>query len=79
MALDRAMIDDGRNPVPLPFEMNIKSLEGAELSLTIPDNLPLGSAVSGGSGGVKKQKATGRIWLTDQRVEWILYRALDPR
>ena len=63
------MIDEERNPVPLPFEMNIRLLEGAELSLTIPDGPPSGSSTSGGSGGAKKLKSTGKVWLTDQRVE----------
>ena len=69
MALNWTMIDEGRNPVPLPFEMIIKSMEGAELSLTVPDAPPSGSTPSGGSGGTKKLKSTGRVWLTDQRVE----------
>jgi hypothetical protein len=69
MALNWTMIDEARNPVPLPFEMMIKTMEGAELSLTIPEAPPSGSATSGGSGGIKNPKSTGRIWLTDQRVE----------
>ena len=69
MALNWTMIDEGRNPVPLPFEMSIRAMEGAELSLTIPDAPPSGSTTSGGSGGTKKMKSTGRMWLTDQRVE----------
>jgi hypothetical protein len=69
MALNWTMLDEGRNPVPLPFEMIIKTMEGAELSLTIPEAPPSGSATSGGSGGTKKLKSTGRMWLTDQRVE----------
>jgi hypothetical protein len=69
MALNWAMIDEGRNPVPLPHEMNIRQMEGAELSLTIPDGPPSVSETSGGSGGTKKLKSTGRAWLTDQRVE----------
>lgn len=66
MALNWAMIDEGRNPVPLPHELNIKQLEGAELSLTIPEGPP---STSGDSGGPKKLKGTGKVWLTDQRVE----------
>ncbi|KAF9653439.1 hypothetical protein BDM02DRAFT_1913761 [Thelephora ganbajun] len=67
MALNWTMIDEERNPVPLPYEMIIKSMEGAELSLTVPEAPPSGSATSGGSGGTKKLKSVGRIWLTDQR------------
>ena len=74
MALNWAMLDEGRDPVPLPFEMIIKAMEDAELSLVIPEAPPSGSATSGGSGGTKKLKSTGRIWLTDQRVEWYIYR-----
>ena len=69
MALNWTMLDEGRNPVPLPFEMIIKTMEDAELSLTIPEAPPSGTATSGGSGGAKKLKSTGRIWLTDHRVE----------
>jgi len=69
MALNWTMMDEGRNPVPLPYEMIIKSMEGAELSLTIPEAPPSGSDTSGGSGGAKKPKSTGRMWLTDHRVE----------
>lgn len=73
MALNWTMLGEGRNPVPLPFEMIIKSMEDAELSLTIPEALPSGSATSGGSGSAKKLKSTGRMWLTDLRVEQNIY------
>lgn len=69
MALNWAMIDEERTPVPLPFEMNIKRIQGAELILTLPDGPPSGPATSGGSGGAKKMKSNGEAWLTDQRVE----------
>ena len=69
MALNWTMMDEGRNPVPLPYEMIIKSIEGAELSITIPDAPPSGSTTSGGSGVTKKPRSAGRMWLTDQRVE----------
>lgn len=69
MALNWTMLDSSRNPVPLPNEMNILTVDdGAELALTIPDTLPHQGASSGGSGGVRKLKETGRIHLTDQRV-----------
>lgn len=69
MALNWAMIDEGRNPVPLPFEMNIKHMDDTDLSITIPDGPLSGPATSGGSGGTKKLKSTGKAMLTDQRVE----------
>ncbi|THH11081.1 hypothetical protein EW146_g8169 [Bondarzewia mesenterica] len=43
----------------------------AEVSLTIPDSLPSAGASSGGSGGVQRHKAMGRIWLTDQRMIFV--------
>ena len=72
MALNWTMLDSSRNPVPLPDEMTILSIDsGAELTLTIPDALPQQGAAAGGSGGAKKLKETGRIQLTDQRVSLI--------
>lgn len=63
------MLDQSRNPVPLPSEMTLLTIDsGAELILTIPDAPPGQGAPSGGSGGVKKLKEIGRIQLTDQRV-----------
>ena len=41
---------------------------GAEVSLIIPDTPPITSATSGGSGGERKLKGTGKLLLTDQRV-----------
>ena len=41
---------------------------GAEVSLTIPDTPPTASATSGGAGGERKLKGTGKLFLTDQRV-----------
>jgi hypothetical protein len=70
MALNWTMLSEGtRTPVPLPHEMTIVTVEsGGELSLTIPDAPPAGSSSSGGSGGARKLKATGRFWVTDHRV-----------
>ena len=70
MALNWTMLKHDRSPIPLPNEQTITSIEtGADLSLTIPDVPPTtSSSTAGGSGGVKKLKAFGRIWLTDQRV-----------
>jgi hypothetical protein len=63
MALNWAMLDTDRAPVPLPHEMTITSVEsGAELALVIPG--PPG----GTDGSSRKLKETGKIWVTDQRV-----------
>lgn len=63
------MIGADRTPVPLPNEQIIKTIDsGVELSLNIPDAPPGSSSTAGGSGGLKKLKESGRIWLTDQRV-----------
>jgi len=72
MALNWAMLDVDRTPVPLPHETTIRSIEsGADITLTIPETPPSGTASSGGSGGVKILKATGRLWLTDQRFIFV--------
>jgi hypothetical protein len=69
MALNWAMLEDDRLPVPLPHEMTLTTIEtGGELTLVIPDAQPTGASSSGGKGGSKKLKETGQIWLTDQRV-----------
>lgn len=69
MALNWAMLNADRTPVPLPYEMIIRSIEsGADIVLSVPDTPPTGSTGSGGSGGVKKLKDTGRLWLTNKRV-----------
>ncbi|EDR12166.1 uncharacterized protein LACBIDRAFT_192514 [Laccaria bicolor S238N-H82] len=70
MALNWTMLKHDRSPIPLPNEHTITSIEtGADLSLTIPDVPPMtSSSTAGGSGGAKRLKASGRIWLTDQRL-----------
>ncbi|KAF9000232.1 hypothetical protein BDQ17DRAFT_1391338 [Cyathus striatus] len=70
MALNWTMLNPNRTPVPLPHEMTIITVDsGVELSLTIPNVPPTGrAATAGGSGGVEKLKAIGRVWLTDQRL-----------
>lgn len=69
MALNWAMLNPNRTPVPLPAEMTIATVDsGVELLLTIPNAPPSADSAAGGSGGCKKLKALGRIWLTDQRV-----------
>ncbi|PPQ95881.1 hypothetical protein CVT26_015573 [Gymnopilus dilepis] len=68
MALNWLMLNPDRTPVPLPNEMTITTIDsGVEISITIPDAPPTGSSSAGGSGGVKKLKAQGKCWLTDQR------------
>ncbi|KAJ3719253.1 hypothetical protein FB446DRAFT_660156 [Lentinula raphanica] len=68
MALNCAMLNDIREPIPLPHETMIYTVtSGAEVVLVIPDVPPEGSRSSGGSGGSQKLKAMGRIWLTDNR------------
>ncbi|KDR84322.1 hypothetical protein GALMADRAFT_205992 [Galerina marginata CBS 339.88] len=68
MALNWAMLNANRSPVPLPNEMTITTVDsGVDISLSIPDAPPSGSSSSGGSGGAKKLKASGKLWLTDQR------------
>jgi hypothetical protein len=69
MALNWAMLDDARNPVPIGHEITITTIDtGAEVTLIVPDSPPTASGNAGGSGGNKKLKESGRIWVTDQRV-----------
>ncbi|KIK64733.1 hypothetical protein GYMLUDRAFT_240694 [Collybiopsis luxurians FD-317 M1] len=68
MALNCAMLNATREPIPLPNESIISTIDsGAELILVIPDIPPEGNSSAGGSGGAQKLKAMGRIWLTDRR------------
>ncbi|KAF8076814.1 hypothetical protein FPV67DRAFT_1406817 [Lyophyllum atratum] len=69
MALNWTMLNPNRSPVPLPNEMTITTVDtGVEVSLTIPDTTPTGASTAGGSGGSRKLKAMGKVWLTDQRL-----------
>lgn len=69
MSLNWVMLNPDRSPVPLKNEMTITAIDsGVDLALTIPDAPPSNSSSAGGSGGVRKLKAIGKIWLTDQRV-----------
>ncbi|KIL70482.1 hypothetical protein M378DRAFT_20867 [Amanita muscaria Koide BX008] len=69
MALNWTMLTNNRTPVPLQNEMTITSVDaGVDLTLSIPDTPPAGSSQSGGSGGARKLRAMGKIWLTDQRL-----------
>ncbi|OSX59505.1 hypothetical protein POSPLADRAFT_1150989 [Postia placenta MAD-698-R-SB12] len=72
MALNCAMLSPSRAPIPLPNELTIRTIEGGvELSLIVPDAPPAGSSSSGGSGGTRKLKDVGRLWLTDQRLIFV--------
>ena len=77
MALNWTMINPNRSPVPLPNEMTITTIDSGDLALTIPDSPPSGPSAAGGSGGVKKLKAPGKVYLTDQRVR-LLYPIARP-
>ncbi|KAI0727262.1 hypothetical protein C8Q72DRAFT_876400 [Fomitopsis betulina] len=72
MALNYAMLSPARAPIPLPNELTIKEVNsGVELSLVVPDAPPTRVASAGGSGGAKKMKDTGKLWLTDQRLIFV--------
>ncbi|KAH9948776.1 hypothetical protein B0H21DRAFT_777674 [Amylocystis lapponica] len=72
MALNYVMLSPARSPIPLPDELTIRTLDsGVELTVVVPDAPPAGGASSGGTGGSKKLKEVGRMWLTDQRVIFV--------
>ncbi|EIN11054.1 hypothetical protein PUNSTDRAFT_64772 [Punctularia strigosozonata HHB-11173 SS5] len=72
MSLNWTMLSPERTPVPLPHETTITTLEtNVELTVIVPDAPPSRSAPSGGSGGSKKMKEVGRLWLTDQRLIFV--------
>lgn len=63
------MLSPDRAPIPLPDELIIRTVDsGVEFNVIIPNAPPTGAASSGGSGGTKKMKEQGRLFLTDQRV-----------
>ncbi|KAK7029408.1 hypothetical protein VNI00_014662 [Paramarasmius palmivorus] len=63
MALNCTMLNKTREPIPLPGEMFITTIDsGAEVILNIPE-----SQDGDSSGGGQKMKAMGRVWITDQR------------
>ena len=69
MSLNWAMLNPNRVPVPLRNEMTVTTIDtGVDLALIIPDIPPSGSLPAGGSGGAKRLKEMGKIYLTDQRV-----------
>jgi len=66
------MLSPARQPIPLPDELNIRTIDGGvELTILVPDAPPSGSSNSGGSGGSKKLKENGRLWLTDRRLVFV--------
>ena len=63
------MLNPNRSPISLGNEMTVTKIDtGVDLALTIPDAPPSGSSSAGGSGGLRRLKETGKIYLTDQRV-----------
>lgn len=58
MALDIAALESNRKPIPFPHEQIITTIDtGVIVHLDIPD-----------ASGTKKLRATGAVWVTDQRV-----------
>ncbi|KAL4251097.1 WW domain-binding protein 2-like protein [Abortiporus biennis] len=81
MALNWTMLSPDKSPVPLPHELIIRTVDhGVEVSLSIPDAPPTYSnnAKAGGSGGMKRLKEWGRIWLTDQRLIFVSDASPNP-
>ncbi|KAH7926768.1 hypothetical protein BV22DRAFT_1194101 [Leucogyrophana mollusca] len=69
MALNWAMLDSKRFPIPLPHEQTILTVDSqVEYTLIIPDASPSGAGMAGSVDGVKNMKESGRLWLTDQRL-----------
>jgi len=63
------MLDDRQNPVPLPGEERVMTIDqGVEITLLVSNSRSTGGI--GGSGD--KLKETGKIWLTDKRVSLAL-------
>ncbi|KAI0832807.1 hypothetical protein BC628DRAFT_1348388 [Trametes gibbosa] len=72
MALNWATLSPSRQPTPLAHELTIRTVDsGVDISLRVPDAPPTAGVTSGGSGGAKTLKATGRLWLTDQRLIFV--------
>ena len=83
MALNWAMLDPNRSPVPLPEEMTITKVDsGVDLAIAVaPANSSSGPSNSrdppqtpspvNTTGTFQKLKATGRVWLTDQRFIYV--------
>ncbi|PPQ66174.1 hypothetical protein CVT24_000151 [Panaeolus cyanescens] len=72
MALNWTMLNSNHAPIPLPNEMTITQIDkGVDILVIIPDAPPVGSSSGGGSGGSKRLKSMGKVWLTDQRFIFI--------
>ncbi|KAL0949210.1 hypothetical protein HGRIS_009288 [Hohenbuehelia grisea] len=66
------MLNPDRSPIPLPNEQTIVVVStGVEVIVTIPDAPPGPNATAGGSGGVKRHKGLGAVYLTDQRLVFV--------
>ena len=64
MALNWAMLDASRSPVPLPQEHTVTSIaSGVQLTLQVP-----ASRTNDAPTTEKILKETGRVWLTDMRL-----------
>jgi hypothetical protein len=70
MALNWAMLNPDRTPVPLPSEDTITTVkDAADIVLVIPNAPPSGSDTAGGAGGSAKFEAhKGNVYITSQRV-----------
>ncbi|KZT60800.1 hypothetical protein CALCODRAFT_448280 [Calocera cornea HHB12733] len=81
MSLNWAMLDpSSAEPIPLPDEEMILALPGAEFTLFVPSPPPptSGAQSAGGAGGQpRKMLASGRVWVSDQRVIFVPQPAKD--
>ncbi|KAH8822151.1 hypothetical protein DL96DRAFT_1620334 [Flagelloscypha sp. PMI_526] len=70
MALNWAMLNPDRTPVPLPSEDTITTVkDAADIVLVIPNAPPSGSDTAGGAGGSAKFEAhKGNVYITSQRL-----------
>ncbi|KAI0092097.1 hypothetical protein BDY19DRAFT_928323 [Irpex rosettiformis] len=75
MALNWAMLDASRSPVPLPHELIVRTVSAADVSVTVPNAPPTSTSTSGGSGGTRKLTGSGKIWLTDNRLIFVTHDA----
>jgi len=71
MALNWAMLSPERAPVPLLNEATIVTLPAAEVILDIPDAPPALGTSAGGSGGSRRLKGLGKLYLTKQRLIYV--------
>ncbi|KAF9238793.1 hypothetical protein BU15DRAFT_75016 [Melanogaster broomeanus] len=69
MALNWVTIVDGK-PLLLQNESFLEEVDNVKYNLAIPEVPPSGSSSAGGSGGLKRLEAVGKMYLTDQRIIW---------